>query len=43
MALTVLPAVYLRLGSSEDVSIWGEELFDVSLTDIEAQGALGVE
>lgn len=43
MTLTVLPAVYLRLGSSEDVSIWGEELFDVSLTDIEAQGALGVE
>jgi len=43
LTLFVIPAIYLRFGHAEAPSIWGEELFDVSLSDIEDQAALGAD
>ncbi len=37
LVVLALPALYLTLGDPEDAVIWGEELFGISLTDIEEQ------
>jgi Cu/Ag efflux pump CusA len=39
----VLPALYLRFGDPEDALIWGEELFDISLVDLDGEPGVGVK
>ncbi len=40
LGLLVLPAVYLRFGFVEQPVVWGDELFDVSLPELEDQAPL---
>ncbi len=43
VAVFVLPFAYMRLGSPEDAGVWGEELFDLSLTELEDEMPLTEE
>lgn len=37
MALLVVPSVYTRFADGEDASLWGQELFDVELAEVEPE------